>query len=110
MPMIALTRLNGNPLLINADLIKYAESSPDTTLTLITGEKVVVRERPEEVLQQAFALRVRLLRETGLPPSPERTRFAAIAAAASATAAVSASAQDSKAGEPLRHKTMDQQV
>ena len=42
--MIELTRLNGNPMVLNSDLIKTAEASPDTMLTLITGEKLIVRE------------------------------------------------------------------
>jgi flagellar protein FlbD len=40
--MIEITRLNGSHLAINCDLIKYSEASPDTVLTLITGEKLVV--------------------------------------------------------------------
>jgi hypothetical protein len=44
--MIELTRLNGSPLAINCDLIKYAEAAPDTVLTLITGEKLVVLAPP----------------------------------------------------------------
>ena len=35
--MIELTRLNGSRLSINCDLIKYADSAPDTVLTLVTG-------------------------------------------------------------------------
>ena len=50
--MIELTRLNGSPLAINCDLIKYAEAAPDTVLTLITGEKLVVLEPCDEVSQQ----------------------------------------------------------
>ncbi len=50
-PMIELTRLNGSPLAVNCDLIKYAESAPDTVLTLITGEKLVVLEPCSEVSQ-----------------------------------------------------------
>ena len=42
--MIQLTRLNGSPLVVNSDLIKYAESSPDTVLTLQNGEKILVLE------------------------------------------------------------------
>ena len=42
--MIELTRLNGNPMVLNSDLIKTAEASPDTMLTLINGEKLIVRE------------------------------------------------------------------
>ena len=43
--MIELTRLNGAPIVLNSDLIKTAEASPDTMLTLINGEKLIVRER-----------------------------------------------------------------
>ncbi len=49
--MIKLTRLGGEPFILNADLIKYIESRPDTFITLIEGERLVVLETPEEVLQ-----------------------------------------------------------
>jgi|SRR5277367_5535498 len=61
--MIELTRLNGVSLVVNSDLIQYAESAPDTTLTLITGEKVVVRESASEVINRTVAYRGRLLGE-----------------------------------------------
>jgi len=50
--MIHLTRLNNSPLVVNADLIKYIENAPDTVITLITGEKLVVRESAGEVLER----------------------------------------------------------
>jgi flagellar protein FlbD len=59
--MIELTRLNGNPLMVNSDLIKTAESSPDTMLTLINGEKLIVREDCAEVMKRVLAYRARLL-------------------------------------------------
>lgn len=59
--MIELTRLNGHPLIVNSDLIKYIESSPDTTLTLVTGEKIVVREPSAEVTARVSAHRAGLL-------------------------------------------------
>src|ERR1700740_836435 len=59
--MIELTRLNGHPLIVNSDLIKYIESSPDTTLTLVTGEKIVVREPCGEVTGRVLAHRAKLL-------------------------------------------------
>jgi flagellar protein FlbD len=49
--MIHLTRLNNRPLVVNADLIKFVENAPDTVITLLTGEKLVVRESLEEVLE-----------------------------------------------------------
>jgi flagellar protein FlbD len=60
--MIELTRLNGSPLVINCDLIKYAEAAPDTVLTLITGEKLVVLEACGEVLQRTLDYRASVLR------------------------------------------------
>jgi flagellar protein FlbD len=49
--MIHLTRLNNRPLVVNADLIKFIENAPDTVITLLTGEKLVVRESLEQVLE-----------------------------------------------------------
>ena len=51
--MIRLTRLGGEAFLLNADLIKYVESRPDTFITLTTGDRVVVAESPDEVLREA---------------------------------------------------------
>jgi flagellar protein FlbD len=59
--MIELTRLNGNPMVLNSDLIKTAEASPDTMLTLINGEKLIVRESIAEVVELVLAYRARLL-------------------------------------------------
>jgi flagellar protein FlbD len=59
--MIELTRLNGKPIVLNSDLIKTAEASPDTMLTLISGEKLIVREDTAEVVERVLAYRSRLL-------------------------------------------------
>lgn len=58
--MIHLTRLNGNPLVVNSDLIKYAEASPDTVLTLVNGEKIVVLESCEDVVRRTVEYRARV--------------------------------------------------
>jgi len=55
--MIELTRLNNRPLVVNSDLIKFVERAPDTVITLITGEKIVVHETVEEVLRRFVAFR-----------------------------------------------------
>jgi flagellar protein FlbD len=59
--MIQLTRLNGSPLYVNLDLIKWAEATPDTMLSLTNGEKVVVREACGEVVERIRNHRVHLL-------------------------------------------------
>ena len=59
--MIELTRLNGRSMMLNSDLIKTAEASPDTMLTLVSGEKLIVREEIAEVVERILAYRARLL-------------------------------------------------
>jgi flagellar protein FlbD len=55
--MIQLTRLNNSPLIVNSDLIKFVEQAPDTLITLINGEKILVRERAEQVLDRILEFR-----------------------------------------------------
>ncbi len=50
--MIQLTRLNNSRLAVNSDLIKYVEEAPDTVITLLSGEKLVVRETTEQVIER----------------------------------------------------------
>jgi flagellar protein FlbD len=64
--MIRLTRLNNQPLTVNSDLIKFVEQSPDTLITLITGEKIVVRESSEEILARLIEFRRSVLRGLSL--------------------------------------------
>ncbi len=59
--MIELTRLNGHQLYVNCDLLKFAEASPDTVLTLITGEKIVVMETCDEVRERSLRYRANIL-------------------------------------------------
>jgi flagellar protein FlbD len=60
--MIWLTRLNSHPLAINSDLIKTVEQAPDTVLTLVNGEKIIVRESAQEVLSRVLTFRRSILR------------------------------------------------
>ena len=53
--MIHLSRLGGEPFILNADLIQYVEARPDTFLTLTNGERLVVSESTDEVLRRAVA-------------------------------------------------------
>ncbi len=55
--MIRLTRLNGSSLAVNSDLVKFIENAPDTVLTLTTGEKIIVRESTEQVVERIIAFR-----------------------------------------------------
>ncbi|MGA7685075.1 MAG: flagellar FlbD family protein [Terriglobales bacterium] len=55
--MIQLTRLNHHPLTVNSDLIKFVEQAPDTVLTLLDGEKIVVLESAQDVLDRVIQFR-----------------------------------------------------
>lgn len=65
--MIQLTRINESPFFINCDLIEFIDATPDTVLTLTTGEKVRVREAAGEVVRKVMSYKGELMRR-GAPP------------------------------------------
>lgn len=52
--MIALTRLNGQSFVVNAEKIRFIEATPDTIVCCDTGEKLMVRESLAEVMRKAI--------------------------------------------------------
>ena len=58
--MIGLTRLNNRPLVVNSDLIKFIENAPDTVITLVSGEKIIVLETAQEVINRIIGYRRQL--------------------------------------------------
>ena len=52
--MIKVTRLNGKQFVMNAELIRMIESTPDTVITLLGGDHIVVREPMDEVVRRAI--------------------------------------------------------
>jgi flagellar protein FlbD len=65
--MIQLTRLNHVPLIVNADLIEHVEVTPDTVIALTTGQKFLVLESAEEVVQRVIQFRRAIVSEHGCP-------------------------------------------
>jgi flagellar protein FlbD len=55
--MIQLTRLNHIPLILNSDLIEHIEVTPDTIIVLTSGEKFVVTETVDEVIDKVVKFR-----------------------------------------------------
>ena len=55
--MIYVTRLNRQSLMINSDLIEQIEMTPDTVISLTTGEKIMVRETSDEILERVVSFR-----------------------------------------------------
>jgi flagellar protein FlbD len=60
--MIRLTRINQAPLVLNADLIEHMEATPDTIITMTTGQKFVVLESSEDVIRKVVEFRREILR------------------------------------------------
>jgi len=58
--MIQLTRLNGNQVVVNSDLIEFIEETPDTVITLTTNDKLVVRERMADIVSKVVSYRRQL--------------------------------------------------
>lgn len=58
--MIKVTRLNGVEYWLNPHLIEVIEKRPDTTITLLSGKKIVVKESPEEIINKIIEYRRKL--------------------------------------------------
>ncbi len=59
--MIKLTRLSREPLVLNSELIEYVEATPDTVITLTTGQKLRVSESADEVVERVIEFRRAIL-------------------------------------------------
>jgi flagellar protein FlbD len=59
--MITVTRLNRTPLIVNSDLIEHMDATPDTVITLTSGQKYMVLETTEEIVQKVISFRRSLL-------------------------------------------------
>jgi flagellar protein FlbD len=59
--MIKLTRLSHVPIIVNSDLIEHIDTTPDTVITLTSGQKFIVRETAEEVVEKVVDFRKSLL-------------------------------------------------
>jgi flagellar protein FlbD len=65
--MIRVTRLNQSEVVLNAELIRYVERCPDTLITLINGDTLMVQETLDEVVRRAVAYH----QAKNLIPKPE---------------------------------------
>lgn len=73
--VVILTRLNGTPVALNADLIERADATPDTVLTLVDGTKYLVRESMEELVDLIREFRASIVAraeamQCGATPAP----------------------------------------
>lgn len=58
--MIEVTKLNDEKFVLNAELIKTVEETPDTVITITTGNKYIVKESVEDVIQKVVTYKKRI--------------------------------------------------
>jgi len=70
--MIALTRLNGDPFVLNAGYIERLETTPDTVVTMFNGDKYVVRETIDDVVDLIRRWQHRVLTTPEIARDPDQ--------------------------------------
>ncbi len=71
--MIRLTRLNHQPIVVNAELIEYLETTPDTVISLVNGQKMAVLETLDQVMAEIINYQ-REIRQRPIVRAKERER------------------------------------
>lgn len=62
--MIHVTRLQGQDIVLNCDHILYIELTPDTTIIFRSGQRLMVQEEPDKIIESIIEYR----RKINLPP------------------------------------------
>ena len=70
--MIKLTRLNHVPLILNSDLIELIDTTPDTVVSLTTGQKLMVLETADEIIDKIIQFRLSIANATHHLVRPQR--------------------------------------
>jgi flagellar protein FlbD len=65
--MIRLFRHDGLEFLLNVDLISHVESTPDTVITLLSGEKIKIKNSSTDVITKMKAYRMGINEENRDP-------------------------------------------
>ncbi|MBI4952575.1 MAG: flagellar FlbD family protein [Myxococcales bacterium] len=70
--MVKLTRLNNTPIAVNPDIVRFADATPDTTLSLANGDRIVVRESLDELIREFVDYRRRVAASARRPRARRR--------------------------------------
>lgn len=62
--MIEVNRLNGAVFYLNPHLIESMECMPDLTITMMSGNKIVVKNNPQEVIKKIIEYRQKISLES----------------------------------------------
>jgi flagellar protein FlbD len=68
--MIRVTRLNHTPLVLNSDLIQEIETTPDTVITLTNGQKLMVLESADQIVDRVLSFRQQIVAAAGAGQVP----------------------------------------
>jgi flagellar protein FlbD len=68
--MIELTKFHGSRIVVNADLIEFIDSIPETVVVMSTGRRVIVTETVQEVVEKVITYRRRYLTAPYTNPQP----------------------------------------
>ena len=60
--MIELTKLDDSSILLNLEMVKYIESVPDTLITFINGETILVKETTHDLEQKIIQYKANILK------------------------------------------------
>ncbi len=60
--MIVITKINDKSLYINCDLIECIESTPDTTITMTTGRKIIAKESVDDIIDAIIEYKRKIYR------------------------------------------------
>lgn len=85
--MICVTRIKGQKVALNPDLIETVEQMPDTTIRLVSGENILVRETLSEIIELTVHYRRRIHHQPGWLSEPAARSLAPPASGASSEAA-----------------------
>ena len=69
--MIYVTRLNHKPMVLNSDLIEQIDTTPDTVISLTTGQKIMVLESSDELVERVVKFRRSIAHGPCTPSSAE---------------------------------------
>ena len=74
--MIPVTRLDGSTMIVNDDQIAWIETHPDTVISMMNGEKLLVRESPDELVERTRHFRRSVASQGTLRLAEPRKGFA----------------------------------
>ena len=62
--MVQVTKFDGSSYYLSPHQIEFIEANPDTTVCLVSGKKVIVKETAEELNRRILAYYARVERES----------------------------------------------